>query len=64
MFDSGEFIKFYWCGCSILGLTYMIFFEYHSDAIAFIVSQVAMGVIGIYREYRIEFYRDKNYEKQ
>lgn len=43
----------YWMGCVILGLAYLIGFDYSKDAIAFVVGQVVMGLIGLYREYSI-----------
>ena len=48
-------IKNYWMGCIIMGISFAVFFA-NSDQMPFVVGQVVMGFIGLYRE----FYLFKN----
>ena len=39
-----------WSGAVVMGLAYLIFLKDADESAAFIVGQVVLGVIGLYRE--------------
>ena len=39
-----------WSGAAVMGLAYLLFLKDANESAVFIVGQVALGVIGLYRE--------------
>ena len=58
---SSPWMTFFWIGCSVMGFVYLIGFWNGQGSPAFIVSQVALGIVGVIRERYIQTHlRDRS----
>lgn len=50
IWKSGNQMRCLWIGCIVMGLAYAVFLLDSREALAFVLGQVVLGLIGLARE--------------
>ncbi len=45
-----KYVSCIWVGCIVMGLAYLVGFDYDKEATPFVIGQVVLGVVGLIRE--------------